>query len=45
LGDDVIYANDGETDTQITGNGGIDTAYFDAALDHAPVSIEHKFPS
>src|SRR5262249_30120408 len=45
LGDDVIYANDGEADTQIAGSGGIDTAYYDGALDPAPVSVEHRFPS
>lgn len=45
LGNDTIYAHDGEADTQIAGNGGIDTAYYDAGIDPLPVSVEHKFPS
>lgn len=43
-GDDVLRAVDEESDTQINGGPGTDAAYYEEALDAAPLSIENKFP-
>ena len=43
-GDDVFYAVDGEADTQLNGGPGIDTAYYEEALDAAPITVENKQP-
>jgi Ca2+-binding RTX toxin-like protein len=42
--DDTLVAFDGEIDTLIHGQLGIDTAYFDAGVDPAPISIENAVP-
>ena len=39
-GNDVIYAEDGEADTQVNGGPGTDTAYYDIGLDATPVAVE-----
>ena len=41
-GDDTIFANDTETDIQIHGAAGIDTATVDANLDPATIAVENK---
>jgi Ca2+-binding RTX toxin-like protein len=41
-GDDTIFANDGETDVQIHGAAGVDTATVDANLDPGTVAVENK---
>jgi Ca2+-binding RTX toxin-like protein len=41
-GDDTMFANDGETDVQIHGAAGIDTATVDANLDPATIAVENK---
>ena len=41
-GDDTIFANDSETDVQIHGAAGIDTATVDANLDPATIAVENK---
>jgi Ca2+-binding RTX toxin-like protein len=41
-GDDTIFANDGETDVQIHGAAGVDTATVDANLDPATIAVENK---
>jgi Ca2+-binding RTX toxin-like protein len=41
-GDDTMFANDSETDVQIHGAAGIDTATVDANLDPATVAVENK---
>ena len=43
-GDDVLEATDGEADIQIHGQIGIDTAYYDAGIDPAPLSTENSVP-
>jgi Ca2+-binding RTX toxin-like protein len=42
---DVLYAVDNEGDTQLNGGPGIDTAYYDHALDAAPIAVENKVPT
>ncbi len=37
-GNDTFQATDGQADTILSGGAGIDTAFFDAALDPAPVA-------
>ena len=44
-GNDILYANDGEADTQLHGGPGTDTAYYEAALDPAPIAVEILFDS
>jgi len=41
IGDDTLDANDGEADLQIHGGPGIDTAYYDAGTDPAPIAVEN----
>jgi Ca2+-binding RTX toxin-like protein len=41
-GDDTMFANDGETDVQIHGAAGVDTATVDANLDPATIAVENK---
>jgi Ca2+-binding RTX toxin-like protein len=43
-GDDVFHAVDGESDVQLNGGPGIDSAYYEEALDAAPIAVENKFP-
>jgi Ca2+-binding RTX toxin-like protein len=43
-GDDMLRADDGEADTTISGGAGVDTAYYDGALDPLPAAVENKFP-
>ena len=43
-GDDTLEAADGEVDTLIHGQVGVDTAYYDAGLDPPPVSAENAIP-
>ncbi len=40
--DDTLRANDGQADTSINGGAGIDTAFYDAALDPNPSAVENK---
>jgi Ca2+-binding RTX toxin-like protein len=44
-GDDVFHADDGEADTLLSGGPGVDTAYYESALDAAPTAIEILNPS
>jgi hypothetical protein len=41
--DDTLDAADGEADVLIHGQQGVDTAFFDAGIDPAPISIENAF--
>ena len=43
-GDDTLDAADGEADSLIHGQIGVDTAYYDLGLDPAPVSTENAVP-
>jgi Ca2+-binding RTX toxin-like protein len=43
-GDDVFNANDGEADTSLSGGPGVDTAYYDGALDTSIFAVENRFP-
>ena len=43
-GNDTFSATDGETDGQINGGPGIDTAFYDGALDPVPVAVENRIP-
>jgi Ca2+-binding RTX toxin-like protein len=43
-GDDTLEAADGEADTLIHGQVGVDTAYYDLGLDPTPVSTENAVP-
>ena len=43
-GNDVFFAVDGESDVQLSGGPGTDTAHYDAALDPAPVAVESRLP-
>lgn len=38
---DTLEAFDGEADVQIHGQVGVDTAYYDAGIDPAPLSAEN----
>ena len=42
--DDTLDAADGEADVQIHGQIGVDTAYYDAGVDPAPLSVENLVP-
>ena len=42
-GDDTFYAQDDEADATISGGSGTDTAYIDAGVDPAPITVEHVF--
>lgn len=41
-GDDLFRADDAEADTSINGGPGVDTAYYDGALDPNPLATETK---
>ena len=41
----MLQANDVEADTLLSGGSGIDTAYYDLALDPNPVAVETKIGS
>ncbi len=43
-GDDTFEAADGFADTTLSGGQGIDTCFFDAGLDPAPVAVEIQHP-
>ena len=43
-GNDTFQATDGQADTILTGGAGVDTAFYDAALDPAPVAVEVRHP-
>jgi Ca2+-binding RTX toxin-like protein len=43
--DDTLRANDGQADTAINGGAGIDTAFYDGALDPGPSAVENKIPT
>ena len=43
-GNDTFQATDGQADTILSGGAGVDTAFFDAALDPAPVAVEVLHP-
>jgi Ca2+-binding RTX toxin-like protein len=40
--DDTLRANDGQADTAINGGAGIDTAFYDSAIDPGPSAVETK---
>jgi Ca2+-binding RTX toxin-like protein len=40
--DDTLRANDGQADASINGGSGVDTAYYDAAVDPGPSAVENK---
>ena len=44
-GDDVLWADDDEADTNLNGGAGIDTAYFDLGIDPMPVAVEVEIPA
>jgi Ca2+-binding RTX toxin-like protein len=43
-GNDTFQATDGQADTILSGGAGVDTAFFDVALDPAPVAVEIQHP-
>jgi Ca2+-binding RTX toxin-like protein len=43
-GDDVFFAVDGESDVQLSGGPGTDTAHYDAVIDPVPVAVENRIP-
>jgi Ca2+-binding RTX toxin-like protein len=44
-GDDIFHAGDGQADTGLNGGAGVDTAYYDGALDTSIFAVENRFPS
>ena len=43
-GNDTLEAADGQADSNLSGGAGIDTCFFDAGVDPAPVAVEIQHP-
>jgi Ca2+-binding RTX toxin-like protein len=44
-GDDIFFAADGESDVQLSGGPGTDTAHYDALADPTPFAVENRIPA